>query len=181
MLLSVPVIPYDLPDPDNHSFFFIDQRVRPEDEAKLHRHDAWEIHCVVRGSGRFTAGDAERAFEPGDVALIPPSLPHQWDYVPGPGTVRYRMAAFSPSFLESVSATFPEVRNVLAGATLPEEASFFGTETAARIQRTMAALSEKGDFGRLLGLLELLPTLFLSADRTAAWKCRPACGALKRP
>lgn len=42
-------IPYELPEVENHSFFFIDQRVEPSLEAKLHRHDAWELYYVVHG------------------------------------------------------------------------------------------------------------------------------------
>lgn len=33
-------IPYELPETENHSFFFIDQRIETDIEAKLHRHDA---------------------------------------------------------------------------------------------------------------------------------------------
>ena len=33
-------IPYELPELENHSFFFIDQRVETGLEAKLHQHDA---------------------------------------------------------------------------------------------------------------------------------------------
>lgn len=40
-------IPYELPEAENHSFFFIDQRTEPSLEAKLHRHDAWELYYVV--------------------------------------------------------------------------------------------------------------------------------------
>ena len=45
-------IPYELPEVENHSFFFIDQRVTTSIEAKLHRHDAWELYYVVHGYGR---------------------------------------------------------------------------------------------------------------------------------
>ena len=34
------IIPYELPEVENHSFFFIDQRVDTHIEAKLHQHDA---------------------------------------------------------------------------------------------------------------------------------------------
>ena len=44
-------IPYELPEAENHSFFFIDQRVETRTEAKLHRHDAWELYYVVHGYG----------------------------------------------------------------------------------------------------------------------------------
>ena len=50
-------VPYELPEAENHSFFFIDQRVEPSLEAKLHRHDAWELYYIVHGRGRRMAGD----------------------------------------------------------------------------------------------------------------------------
>ena len=46
------IIPYELPEQENHSFFFIDQRIQPNIEAKLHGHDAWELYCVVQGYGK---------------------------------------------------------------------------------------------------------------------------------
>ena len=66
-------IPYELPEVENHSFFFIDQRVTTSIEAKLHRHDAWELYYVVHGYGKRMAGDTLQPFAAGDVAVIPPS------------------------------------------------------------------------------------------------------------
>lgn len=104
-------IPYELPEVENHSFFFIDQRVEPSLEAKLHRHDAWELYCVVHGSGTRLAGDTLQPFAAGDVALIPPSMFHRWEYAPGSadgdGCVRYLMVAFSHSLIERCVGCFP--------------------------------------------------------------------------
>ena len=61
-------IPYELPEAENHSFFFIDQRVEPSLEAKLHHHDAWELYYVVHGRGNRMAGDTLQPFAAGDVA-----------------------------------------------------------------------------------------------------------------
>ena len=61
-------IPYELPEVENHSFFFIDQRVTTSIEAKLHRHDAWELYYVVHGYGKRMAGDTLQPFAAGDVA-----------------------------------------------------------------------------------------------------------------
>ena len=44
-------IPYELPEMENHSFFFIDQRGEINIEAKLHRQDAGELDDVVHGQG----------------------------------------------------------------------------------------------------------------------------------
>ena len=43
------ITPYELPDVKNHSFFFVDARINPNIEAKLHRHDAWELYYVIQG------------------------------------------------------------------------------------------------------------------------------------
>ena len=51
------IIPYELPEVENHSFFFIDQRVDTHIEAKLHQHDAWELYYVLHGYGTRMAGD----------------------------------------------------------------------------------------------------------------------------
>ena len=50
------IIPYELPEVENHSFFFIDQQVEVNLEAKLHQHDAWELYYVVHGQGNRMAG-----------------------------------------------------------------------------------------------------------------------------
>lgn len=42
------ITPYELPDVKNHSFFFVDARINPDIEAKLHRHDAWELYYVIK-------------------------------------------------------------------------------------------------------------------------------------
>ena len=51
------VIPYTLPEVKDHSFFFISQHIAPSIEAKMHRHDAWELYFVTHGNGvRMTGG-----------------------------------------------------------------------------------------------------------------------------
>ena len=60
-MIEESIIPYPLPEEQNHSFFFIDQHIHYELEAKLHKHDAWEIYYVVRGNGIRVAGEIGRA------------------------------------------------------------------------------------------------------------------------
>ena len=43
------ITPYELPEIENHSFFFIDQRIETHLEAKLHQHDAWELYYAICG------------------------------------------------------------------------------------------------------------------------------------
>ena len=139
-------IPYELPEVENHSFFFIDQRVTTSIEAKLHRHDAWELYYVVHGYGKRMAGDTLQPFAAGDVALIPPSMLHRWEYSPDSadddGHVRYLMVAFSHSLVERCMAVFPELRNRLTGITFPTNALKFGTGSSQTIRRDVRRMQQ---------------------------------------
>ena len=167
-------IPYELPETENHSFFFIDQRINTRLEAKLHRHDAWELYCVVQGKGTRMAGDTLLPFVEGDAALIPPSMPHHWDYAPTSadeeGCIRYLMVAFSHSFVLHCMAVFPELRNRLACVTFPTEALKFGAESSRVIRRALSAMTGMDELERLCGMFRLLPVIFTAKDYTVAGK-----------
>ncbi len=99
-------------------------------EAKLHRHDAWELYYVLQGYGTRTAGDTLQPFAAGDVVLIPPSMHHHWDYAPSSadkeGCIRYLMVAFRHTLVQRCMEVFPELRNGLTGVVFPTEALKFG-------------------------------------------------------
>ena len=138
-------IPYELPEAENHSFFFIDQRVETRTEAKLHRHDAWELYYVVHGYGSRTAGDTCQPFTAGDIALISPSMLHRWEYAPESadtdGRIRYLMAAFDHSLVKRCMEAFPEVRNRLAGIPFPTDALKFGPESSRIIRKLLSEMT----------------------------------------
>lgn len=162
------VIPYELPELENHSFFFIDQHVDVRLEAKLHQHDAWELYYVLQGEGTRMAGDTLLPFGEGDVVLIPPSMHHHWDYdstsADEKGCVHYLMVAFSHSFVLHCMAAFPELRNRLAGVTFPAEALKLGAESSRIIRHALSEINEMDELGRLCGMLRLLPTIFTAKD-----------------
>lgn len=163
-------IPYELPETDNHSFFFIDQRVEPDLEAKLHRHDAWELYYVVHGHGNRMAGDTLQPFATGDVVLIPPSMLHRWEYAADSadkdGCVRYLIVAFGHSLVEKCTEVFPELRNRMIGTVFPTEALKFGAESSRAIRRTLSEMNGADELGRLSMMLRLLPVIFTSSDHT---------------
>lgn len=167
-------IPYELPDVENHSFFFIDQRVGINLEAKLHRHDAWELYHVVHGYGNRMAGDTLQPFVAGDVALIPPSMLHRWEYAPdsadADGCVRYLMVAFSHSLVERCMDVFPELRNRLSGILFPTDALKFGPESSRIIHKILSKMNGMDELGRLSEMFRLLPVIFTSSDHVFAGK-----------
>ena len=168
------IIPYELPERENHSFFFIDQRIDTRLEAKLHQHDAWELYCVVQGRGTRMAGDTLLSFAEGEVALIPPSMHHRWEYDPSSaddkGCVHYLMVAFSHSLIQKCIEVFPELRNRFADISFPTEALIFGPESSRTIRHALSQMKGMDELGRLCTMFRLLPTVFSATDYTFAGK-----------
>ena len=137
-------------------------------EAKLHRHDVWELYYVLQGRGTRTAGDTVQPFDEGDVVLIPPNIYHHWDYDPssadGDGRIHYLMVAFGHSFVLRCIEVFPELRNRLGGVSFPQEALKFGTESAWTVRYALSQLNGMDELGRLCGMFRLLPVIFTAAD-----------------
>ena len=163
-------IPYELPEIENHSFFFINQHIAPQIEAKLHQHDAWELYYVVQGNGTRMAGDTLQTFTKGDVVLIPPSMYHYWKYntssVDTDGCIRYLMVAFAHSFIQKCIETFPELRNRFTAIVFPTEALKFGTESSRLIRNILSQMDKQDELGRLCKMLQLLPIIFTTSDYT---------------
>lgn len=168
------IIPYKLPEVENHSFFFVDRKIDAGIEAKLHQHDAWELYYVIHGSGIRMAGDTLQPFSAGDVVLIPPSMHHYWEYAPSSadsdGCVHYLMVAFNHSLVEKCIEIFPELRNRLASLTFPVNALKFGLESSRVIRRILSQMNDMDELGRLCEMFRLLPVIFTSSDHTLAGK-----------
>ncbi len=168
------IIPYELPETEDHSFFFVNQWIDARMEAKLHRHDAWELYYVMHGHGTRMAGDTLQPFSAGDAVLIPPSMHHYWEYasasVDGEGCVHYLMVAFSHSFVVQCMESFPELRNRLSGLSFPVEAWKFGPESSRMIRKVLLRMNDADELDRLCEMLRLLPLIFASSDHTVAGK-----------
>lgn len=168
------ITPYELPEIKDHSFFFIDQRIATHIEAKLHKHDAWELYHVIHGHGNRIAGDTLQPFSAGDVVLIPPSMHHYWQYAPTSadnyGCIHYLMVAFSHSLITRCIEVFPELRNRLTSLTFPVNALKYGLESSRVIRKILSQMNDMDDLGRLSAMFRLLPVIFNSSDHILAGK-----------
>lgn len=133
---------------------------RPCFERGWHYHPEAELTLIQEGSGRRFVGDHIGYFEPGDLVLIGPNLPHTWRTesvpLPGHGRARSLYVHFRSGWLEETSRCLPElheIRKLLARAA--QGLGFTGPERepAARALQRLPGLS---GLRRLTVFLELL-------------------------
>lgn len=168
------VVPYELPEENDHSFFFIHQHIPPALEAKLHSHDAWELYCVTRGRGLRTVGDTVLPFSEGEVVLLPPGIIHRWkfekDSAEKDGNVSYLMVAFRHSFISRLVGSFPELRNRISLIEYLAEAIKFSHASSGMIRSALEDMEAGSELDRLSLMLKLLPLIFTRSDYTFVGK-----------
>lgn len=88
----------------------------PTPLARWHHHDEYELHLITATSGKVFVGDWIGQFQPGQLVLTGPRLPHNWvsTDVPPEGVVeRDLVIQFAHTPLELASQHIPELREVM--------------------------------------------------------------------
>jgi AraC-like DNA-binding protein len=115
----------------------------PFHTVRWHFHPEYEIHLVVATSGRYFVGDFIGGFEPGNLVLTGPNLPHNWvSDVPRDVTVplRCRIIQFSEDFIGGVMGVFPELAGLGPVLEASRRGLRFPLETAKLIGPVMEEL-----------------------------------------
>lgn len=136
---------------------------RPCFERGWHYHPEAELTLIQESSGRRFVGDHIGAFEPGDLVLLGPNLPHTWrtetEPLPGGGRARSIYVHFRSAWLEETAELLPElleIRKLLARAS---RGLLFSGPARERAARELARLLEWSGLRRLVSFLELLNDL----------------------
>ena len=88
----------------------------PSPLVRWHCHDEYELHLIEATSGRMFVGDHIGHFEPGQLVLTGPRLPHNWistDCPEGGVPLRDRVILFSHEPIEHAASRVPELAEAL--------------------------------------------------------------------
>jgi AraC-like DNA-binding protein len=108
----------------------------PFHTVRWHFHPEYEIHHVVATKGQYFVGDFIGEFEPGNLVLTGPNLPHNWISSIPAGTcvpLRGRVVQFTEGFLSDATKTFPEFEACAPMLELSRRGALFSTLTAAKV------------------------------------------------
>ncbi|QQN62438.1 AraC family transcriptional regulator [Bradyrhizobium diazoefficiens] len=114
----------------------------PFHTVRWHFHPEYEIHQVVATSGRYFVGDFIGQFEPGNLVLTGPNLPHNWvSDLPVNVAIplRGRIIQFSEEFIGDTMKLMPELSGL--GALL--ESSRHGVLFSGNTSKELAPLMEE--------------------------------------
>ena len=134
----------------------------PFHTVRWHFHPEYEIHHVVATNGRYFVGDFIGEFEPGNLVLTGPNLPHNWVSDVPPGTcvpLRGRIVQFSEEFMAQATRVLPELAACAGVLELSRRGALFSRATAALIGPMLAELVEAQGVRRIALFMSILSSL----------------------
>ena len=144
----------------------------PSPLIRWHYHEDYELHLVVATSGKFFVGDYIGNFDPGNLVLTGPRLPHNWisyDVPPDGVPLRDHCIVFGRPPIEQAAAILPELKEILPLLDRAVKGiEFFGLFDLARdfFERIAAAqnASRLGLFFEFVGELSRCTNFRLLSD-----------------
>ncbi|WP_434715137.1 AraC family transcriptional regulator (plasmid) [Rhizobium sp. YTUHZ045] len=108
----------------------------PYHTVRWHFHPEYELHLVVATTGRYFVGDFIGEFEPGNLVLAGPNLPHNWiSDVPKGSSIplRCQLIQFSENFISDTMKVLPELGPFEPVLEASRRGVLFGTETSRQV------------------------------------------------
>ena len=139
----------------------------PFHTVRWHFHPEYEIHHVVATSGRYFVGDFIGEFEPGNLVLTGPNLPHNWVSDVPDGTsvpLRGRVVQFSQEFIADATTALPELAGCASILELSRRGALFSAATAKLAAPVLAELVEAQGVRRIALFMETIDILSRAAD-----------------
>jgi AraC-like DNA-binding protein len=130
--------------------------------VRWHFHPEYEIHQVVETRGRYFVGDFIGEFEPGNLVLTGPNLPHNWISDLPAGTsvpLRGRIIQFNESFIDNAIKVLPELAVLRPVLESSRRGVLFPAELGHRLSPLMSEIMEAKGISRVTLFMELVGEL----------------------
>lgn len=103
-------------EPEVEGFLRFVEHGSPSPLIRWHQHEEYELHLITATRGKMFVGDYIGRFEPGNLVLIGPRIPHNWittDYEKGEEVfLRDRCLIFLDEPIRQAAQLMPEIRSI---------------------------------------------------------------------
>jgi len=134
----------------------------PFHTVRWHFHPEYEIHLVTETTGRYFVGDFIGEFEPGNLVMTGPNLPHNWVSAVAEGTViaqRGLVLQFTEEAIRNSMDTFPEIAAFDVVLQKSRWGLLFTQETAELIKPVLLDLIDAQGGRRIARFMEIIDIL----------------------
>jgi len=134
----------------------------PYRTVRWHFHPEYEVHFVTNTNGRYFVGDFIGEFEPGNLVMTGPNLPHNWVSNIAPcQTVPYRsiVLQFTEAFIEATMHAMPELRFIQSALRKSRRGIQFSRDISEAAEPILREMLDAAGFGRVRLFLELIHLL----------------------
>jgi AraC-like DNA-binding protein len=134
----------------------------PFHTVRWHFHPEYELHQVVTTCGRYFVGDFLGEFEPGNLVLTGPNLPHNWvSDLPAGSTIplRGRVLQFSEGFIGDLIKVMPELSGLASLLEFSRRGALFARSTSDKIAPLMEEIVTASGVRRIELFLMILGAL----------------------
>lgn len=151
---------FDQSKDTGHASFYCARRFGERFEFQWHYHEEYELTLIESGSGRRFVGNNIAGYEPGDLVLIGPNLPHTWHAAAAPGVEHTAVCVqFLHDFLGESLWTRAELRPINKTLRLADNGVHFSNLAVRAVRDDLEALPGLNGFDRLVRFLCVLYTL----------------------
>lgn len=143
-----------------YAFIFDDVRLSPDRQIGRHAHRQWELSHIVKGRGTRNIGDNTEPMKEGEVILIPPYIPHVWQFDPTytdeDGCISNITVFFEPELPVTMATIFPEFQCIANRLIRHSEALSYTGKSREAIASLLYSMRGKNAESRLPEMIKLL-------------------------
>lgn len=139
----------------------------PYRTVRWHFHPEYELHMIVETSGQYFVGDFIGRFNPGNLVLTGPNLPHNWaSEIPQGTTVanRCQLIQFHEAFIAESMRIMPELSGIEPVLSLARRGALFDDYTSSAVRPLMDELMNAQGLRRLELFILMLGHLSRARD-----------------
>lgn len=149
-----------VPEEAKRSFHYDHVKICCNEQITSHQQKTWELSYIITGSGTRMIGNQIGEFSKGEIVLIPPDIPHCWNFnefdTDEDGKIENITITFSTRFLNKLAETFVELDRPIKAITNTKDAVLFSQSISSLLQEIILSMRAEDELNRLSSFIKLL-------------------------